>query len=94
MKESRIEATPRLQREGRWAEASLFRDQVRSRLRAEGKTRAEANDAAWEAMTEAYPPLPEEPSDAVDGPLSEEEEQAFSAFWDRCEDDPIVVCPH
>jgi hypothetical protein len=56
--ESKCIATDRLRREGRWAEASLWRDQKRTQLRAEGKTRTEANEAAWQAMIEEFPPLP------------------------------------
>lgn len=56
MNESKIEATDRLRREGRWEVASKYRDEVRKRLKGEGKTRTEANDAAWEAMLEKYPP--------------------------------------
>jgi hypothetical protein len=57
MKESKIHATERLRREGRWDEASAFRDNVRKRLRADGKPKSEANDLAWEAMIDKYQPL-------------------------------------
>lgn len=57
-KESRIVATERLRAEGRWDEASAYRDEVRRSLKAEKKSRAEANDDAWEAMLSKYPPLP------------------------------------
>ena len=57
MKESRIEATDRLRKEGQWSEASLFCDEERRRLRSEGMTKAEANDQAWEAMVAKFPPL-------------------------------------
>ncbi len=60
MQESKIVATERLRREGRWEEASAYRDQVRKELRAQGKPREEAAEAAWEAMLEKYPPLPVE----------------------------------
>jgi hypothetical protein len=56
MTESRIEATDRLRREGRWAAASKFRDDKRREFRAAGQKRAAANDAAWEAMLAEYPP--------------------------------------
>jgi hypothetical protein len=56
MQESRIEATKRLQRDGRWGEASAYRDEVRQRLRGEGKTRREAGEQAWVAMAEKFPP--------------------------------------
>ena len=68
MKESRIEATDRLRREKRWDEASQYRDEVRKRLRDEGKSRQEASDEAWDAMLEQFPPLPAPPTapDALD----------------------------
>ena len=54
--ESKIEATHRLQADGRWDEASRYRDQQRKHFKAQGLKRAEANDKAWEAMIEEYPP--------------------------------------
>ena len=56
--ESKIELTDRLRREGRDEEASPYRNQVREQLRAEGKTRKEAMEGAWEATRVAFPPLP------------------------------------
>ena len=58
MRESKIEATERLRREGRWEDASRYREEVRNELRSEGRPRAEAAGAAWDAMLEKYPPLP------------------------------------
>ena len=58
MNESRIELTERLRREGRWSEASKFKDTALADFRAKGMKRNEAGAAAWEAMAEAYPPLP------------------------------------
>ena len=58
MLESKIHATERLRREGRWAEASAYRDDVRKRLRSEGKAKSEANELAWEEMISKYTPLP------------------------------------
>ena len=55
--ESKIAATERLRREGRWEAASWFRDQWRKKLRAEGMTRREANEKSWESMVEEYFPL-------------------------------------
>jgi hypothetical protein len=57
MNESRIGLTERLRTEGRWAEASQFKDQVLRGLRGEGMKKAEAGEAAWEAMAEQFPPL-------------------------------------
>jgi hypothetical protein len=57
MKESKIHATERLRQEGRWDEASAYRDEVRGRLRSEGMPKSEADEAAWEAMIERYAPI-------------------------------------
>jgi hypothetical protein len=63
MNESKVELMDRLRREGRWAEASKLKDTALADFRAKGMKRDEAAAAAWEAMAEAYPPLPE--ADAV-----------------------------
>jgi len=63
MNESKIELTERLRAEGRWAEASKFKDTALADFRAKGMKRDEAAAAAWEAMAEAFPSLPE--ADAV-----------------------------
>ena len=55
LKESKIEITKRLQRDGRWDAASQFRCDERRRLRALGRPRDEANEQAWESMGEKYP---------------------------------------
>ncbi len=57
MNESKIALTERLRREGRWAEASKFKDTVLAECRAKGFKRDEASDAAWEAMEQSYPPI-------------------------------------
>ncbi|MDP6557319.1 MAG: hypothetical protein QGG71_21810 [Pirellulaceae bacterium] len=44
MMESKITTTERLRREGRWEDASLWRDQERQRLRSEGLSRKESNE--------------------------------------------------
>jgi hypothetical protein len=55
--ESKIELTERLRREGRWAEASKFKDSVLAERREKGFKRDEASNAAWEAMEQAFPPI-------------------------------------
>ena len=65
--ESKIEATKRLQRDGRWDEASAYRDQIRTELRDEGMTRKQAGETAWARMIEEFPPLAT--------PMSESEQQ-------------------
>jgi hypothetical protein len=71
--ESKIDATRRLQRKGRWEEASAYRHEVRRRLRTEGKNKAEASEGAWLAMMEKFAPLPpaEVPADGLDDLLKQ-----------------------
>jgi hypothetical protein len=59
MEESRIEITDRLRREGRWAEASKFKQAKFNQLKAEGIRGEERKDQAWDALELAFPPLPE-----------------------------------
>ena len=58
--ETKIDATHRLQKDGRWEEASEYRAEQRQKFRAEGLTKKESNEKAWEAMIVAYPPPPNE----------------------------------
>ena len=57
MNESKIDITHRLQKDGRWAEASKFKDDYIAKLRGEGMTRREAQANAWAAMEQKYPPI-------------------------------------
>jgi hypothetical protein len=59
MNETKIELTGRLRRESRWEEAANFKETERADFRSKGMNRKEAGEAAWSAMEEAYPPLPE-----------------------------------
>lgn len=54
--ESKIEAAHRLQRNGRWNQASLFRERERNRLRSEGWNRADAREEACRLMIERFQP--------------------------------------
>ncbi len=65
MNESKIQLTERLRAEGRWPEASKFKDTALADFRAKGMKRDEAGVAAWEAMADAYPPLPDAEAAAV-----------------------------
>jgi hypothetical protein len=56
MQESKIELCSRLRREGKWREASKFKDAAIKRLRDEGKKRSEASDLGWEEMAKHFPP--------------------------------------
>ena len=52
--ESKIQATHRLQKYGRWNQASLYRE--RNRLRDAGWKRADAREEAWRLMIERFQP--------------------------------------
>ncbi len=56
MNESKIQLTERLRREGRWGEASKWKDERIKTLRAEGMKRNEASGQAWEELEQKYPP--------------------------------------
>lgn len=75
MDESKIGLTERLRREGRWSDASLFKDGTLRKLRSDGMTRDKAGEQAWAAMATTYPPLaaveesaPEAPDTATGNP--------------------------
>lgn len=55
--ESKIDLTDRLRNEGRWAEASEFRDECRQALQDQGTRRRDANQQAWAMMAKEFPPL-------------------------------------
>jgi hypothetical protein len=57
MIESKIVLTERLRREGRWAEASKYKDDALSDFRGKGMKRDEASESAWNAMEQAFPPI-------------------------------------
>ena len=67
MTESKINLTHRLEREGRWDEASRFKDEHIAKLRAEGKNRKEAQQAAWEALERQFPPSEVKPVGSEEG---------------------------
>jgi len=58
--EAKIDATHRLQDEGRWDESSIYRGEQRAKFRAEGSSRKEANEKAWAAMSLKFPPPSDE----------------------------------
>ena len=55
MDESKIELTERLRREGRWGEASRFKDEALRACRAKGNTRAVATPPAGRRAMGAPP---------------------------------------
>ncbi len=58
MQESKATATDRLRREGRWNEASKFKDETIANQRREGMGRQDAQAAGWTAMLEKFAPAP------------------------------------
>ena len=57
MQESKSVATNRLRREGRWEQASAYKDTIIAECRSEGMKRPEAQAAGWAAMTAKFSPL-------------------------------------
>lgn len=57
MKESKLDLANRLRNDGRWPEASLWKDEKIKELRAAGMKRPEAQLKAWEATEQKYPPV-------------------------------------
>lgn len=91
LKESKIDLTDRLRREGRWAEASAFKDEVIREMRSFGHDRISAKEKGWEEMERLFPPLP--PAVEEEGPEAEEgseefpavDEEAVEAMLDRAD---------
>jgi hypothetical protein len=90
MAESKIDLTNRLRREGRWEEASVFKDETVKQLRAEGVTRTEASEKAWEAVALKYPPL--EPAEPLPTDTAQEATEAeITALLEREDASPDLV---
>ena len=85
MFESKSILTNRLTREGRWEEASLYKDGLITKLRSEGKPRKEAQSMAWEQIETKYPPL------AATSQTEEDEgpPDAWADHWDSANGDYI-----
>jgi hypothetical protein len=73
MIESKIDLTHRLQHEGRWSEASNFKDERIASHRSHGKTRVEAQQTAWDEMEEKFP-APVKADESLDS-------EAIPAAW-------------
>jgi len=90
MDTSKISLCDRLRAEGRWDEASKFKDAALREFKAKGMKRHEASDAAWEAMEKAFPPEePEEPPPA-DAPESVHVEEATRCVSDCSAGSPTI----
>ena len=55
----KLELMERLRAAGLWDQAEAYREEVRKRLKSEGKGRAEAVEQAWSEMAELFLPLTE-----------------------------------
>ena len=73
MTESKIDLTDRLRREKRWEEAAQYKDSTAKKLRDGGMKRGAANQEAWEAMAEKYPPIEAPEEDEPDLEFTPEE---------------------
>ena len=91
MTESRSVATDRLRCEGRWEEASLYRDEMRRKFKAEGLKCAEANEASWDAMLAKYPPQAVPEPDHRRAGAERQSAEAIERFW-RVADAPATIC--
>lgn len=76
MQESKIQLIDRWRREGRTDEVTRYREEVRERLRAEGKSRQQAKEESWQAARAAFPPLPPAKDQAVSQPVVQATEPA------------------
>ena len=57
MQENELKEYQRLRAEGRWPQASEFREAERQRLRSAGRSKQQACDESWAAMLVKFPPL-------------------------------------
>jgi len=90
MEESKIAATDRLRREGRWEEASLYKDKIRKELKEKGVPRKEANEQSWSKMVETFPPQDGEQDGLVSRPAFGDVDIARDANWVYRHLDPSV----
>lgn len=58
-KERKLTLRHRLEREGRWGEASRFKEEVRKGCREKGLSANASLQVSWDKMEESYPPLSE-----------------------------------
>lgn len=79
-KESKIDATHRLQKAGLWDEASAYRTERRIQYRNSGMAKHEASKKAWEDMLSKYPPPGVEPVEPPDIKIPESEPELEEGF--------------
>ncbi|MFZ1934209.1 MAG: hypothetical protein WCB27_13485 [Thermoguttaceae bacterium] len=100
MEESKIELHDRLRREGRWNEATVWKDAKIKELRATGMKRADAKEKAWRLMAEKFPPLPKPEPDEDDDDYGddfddeledEDEDQEENELYDFLEAEDVYA---
>ena len=57
MQENELKEYQRLRSEGRWPQASEFREAERQRLRSAGRSKQQARDESWSLMLAKFPPF-------------------------------------
>lgn len=96
MNESKIDLTNRLKKEGRWEEASLWKDKKIRKLRGASKKRPEAQALAWGEMAREFPPIEiprEEDVHLPSGSLKNFLEDATWAHKSQLEDPDVGPAP-
>jgi hypothetical protein len=84
--ETKIEATDRLRREGRWPAFSERREQLRLQYRAEGMSKSKAVAASWRQAVAEYPPemkLVVFPIDQVQAWVRQEVDSIVEDWYER-----------
>jgi hypothetical protein len=63
--EYKAELMSRLRAEGRWQDATDFRESRRLKAKRDGLSRAEAKEQAWQEMADAFPPMAQQQIDLL-----------------------------
>lgn len=106
MQEHEMADYERLRADGRWGEATQYREAERRRLRAAGRSKQQARDESWAAMLAKYPPLraataeasspatvtdPNTPKVIIDMTTSPDFETALRWVWSAMAYDPSTI---
>lgn len=87
MQENELKEYQRLRAEGRWAQASEFREAERKRLRAAGRNRQQARDESWTAMVAKHPAVSKVESPLLGVEAERIEEIDEGVFIEHTEDE-------
>jgi len=77
--ESKLICTQRLKKEGRWEEATLFKDEVLRELHEQKIWGAKARDLAWQELMRMFPPLPPKEEEPQEKKMSAESKACAEA---------------